>query len=246
MDMRDPEFDAREPGRRWPLVRLGAIGEAWGLMQERWGTWALTTLVVILANAAVSGVFARVFGVRFAGGVGGFRWGAPRGATAISLVLSAIITGFFVGGMFRMACRQVRGQAIRLEDVFSVVDVLGELALGSALYALAVSVASLFCFLPALIVHGLLMFTLPLIVDAGLPAPAAIGGSWNALKGQWLMASVFHLVVSFFSGIGSCLCCVGLLVTAPLYVLSIAVLYRDFFPGNAPVVKSTPTAYPDF
>ena len=38
------------------------------------------------------------------------------------------------------------------------------------------------------------MFTLPLIVDAGLPAPAAIAGSWNALKGQWLMATVFHVL----------------------------------------------------
>ncbi len=53
------------------------------------------------------------------------------------------------------------------------------------------------------------------------------------------MAAVFHAAASFLSGLGSCCCGVGLVFTAPLYALSIAVLYRDFFlakglPGASP------------
>jgi hypothetical protein len=53
--------------------------------------------------------------------------------------------------------------------------------------------------------------------------------SWRALKGQWLSATVFHVVLWGLSGLGACFCGVGLLFTAPIYSLGIAILYRDFF-----------------
>lgn len=231
MGLGDSEIDARSyGGTRPPVVRFDAIGEAWDLLKQQWGVWAVTTLVVILINGAVSGVVSSTFGIHPPGGFGGFRWPFPRGGTAVYVIVSAVINGFFVGGMFRMACRQVRGERIAIEDLFGVVDVIGELMIGSALYTGAVMAVSLVCFfLPGLIVHGLLMFTLPLIVDARMTGPAAIAASWNALKANWLKATLFHFVVSLLSGIGFCLCCVGLLFTAPLYTLSIAVLYRDAF-----------------
>jgi hypothetical protein len=230
MGLGGQDFDRMGPGGYpRPVVRFGAIGEAWDLVLAQWRAWALAVIVVIVANWIVGGVVFSIFGVRPLDGLVGFRAGIPRGPAATQVVLGAIVNGFFVGGMFRMACRQVRGMPVRTEDLVSVVDVLGELVLGSVLYAAAVFVASLFCVLPGFLVHGLLMFTLPLIVDGRVKATDAMARSFHTLKGEWLGATAFHLVVSFLSGLGTCFCCVGLLFTAPLYVLSIAILYRDAF-----------------
>ena len=85
------------------------------------------------------------------------------------------------------------------------------------------------CFFPAFIAAGVLMFTVPLIVDGRLPPLDALQRSWRALKGEWLAGRDFHLVVNVIAGLGACCCCVGQFFTMPLYCLAIAVLYRDVF-----------------
>jgi uncharacterized membrane protein len=131
--------------------------------------------------------------------------------------------------MYRMACRQLRGQAVGVETLFSVVDVLPQLILGSVLYGLVTFLGFCALVLPGFVVSGVLMFTLPLIVDGGLDAIGALTRSWHALKHQWLVAALFHVTAGFAAWVGLCFCGVGFLFTAPLYCMSIAVLYRDFF-----------------
>lgn len=239
MGVADEEMDGRGwdeyPKRGRPIVRFGAIGAGWDLFRLRWGTWMTAVLVVLVCNSAAFGMLAAFF--RFGparGGFGGFRFPMRPDAQLLQAIVSTIINGFFLGGMFRMACDQVRGLVVRVETLFSVVDVLPELILGSALYALAVSAGFTCLILPGLVAAGVLMFTTPLIVDGRLPALSAISQSWRALQGQWLTATAFHLVLWAIAGSGSCFCCVGLLFTAPLYSLSIAVLYRDFFLAKSP------------
>jgi hypothetical protein len=200
-------------------VRLGAIGEGWGLFKARWDVWMLTAGLALICHAGVLGIVSALFGIESAWRMGGFRMPfRPGGGGAVHTALAMAINGFFLGGMFRMACRQVRGRAIGVADLFSVVDVLPNLILGALLYGLACMVGFLCLFIPGLIVAGVLMFTFPLVVDGGLGATEAIGRS-----------CVFHTVVSLVAGVGTCFCCVGILLTAPLYSLSVAVLYRDFF-----------------
>jgi hypothetical protein len=225
--------------RRTARVRFDAIGEAWRLFNAQAGAWLLAGLIVVIGNWAVNaGVYA-VFGhgVQRGGHV------VPRAIFAgspLNAVLAAVINGFFVGGMFRMACLQLRGQRISAGDLFSVTDVLAELFLGSALFGLACFAGGLLCIFPAFIVAGVLMFTLPLIVDARLRAVDAISESWHALKGEWFTATVFHFLVNLLAGLGFCCFCVGLLFTMPLYCLSIAVLYRDTFLVKDPFAKDKP------
>jgi len=213
-------------------------------------TWALVMVVVLIGNSILWGVVNSLFFV--GGGMDGFRWPWPREEVALHLVLASVINGFFLGGMYRIACRQVRGMPIRVNQLFSVLDVLNELAMGSIACATAVCLATVICMvIPGLILHGLLMFTLPLIVDARLRAFEAMRLSWNALKTQWLSATLFHLVASFLSGLGFCFCLVGIVITGPLYVLAVTVLYRDYFPFkgspyNAPHEKPQPFFDQDF
>ena len=229
MGVVDDEMDRMGGRMPVPIVRFGALGDAWELVQARWGTWLLASAIVIICNSAISSVIVAIFKVQHVGGGGGFRMPLPPAGTLVQAVVSGVVNGFFVGGMLRMACRQIRGQSVRVEDLFSVTDVLPELLLGSVLLTLATALGFMTCFVPGLIVSGVLMFTLPLIVDARLPATEAMRQSWRALKRQWLMASLAHWFFTLVSVAGALLCCVGIFFTAPLYSLAVAVLYRDFF-----------------
>ena len=104
------------------------------------------------------------------------------------------------------------------------------------------------CVIPGVIVSGLLMFVIPLVVIARQPATVAIGQSWKALLPQWLTAAAFHFVLVLLSGSGFLLCCVGILFTAPLYSLSIAILYHEFFStSREPTWKKRPIdPFPEF
>jgi uncharacterized membrane protein len=215
--------------RSMPLVRFNAIGEAWGLLLRRWPMWVLTVLIVTFCYSALNGLVFSVFDVRPPRGARPFWIGLSARGPAVSFVLSSLVINPFLGGMYRMACRQMRGQAVGVETLFSVVDVLPQLIIGSILYGLATFLGFCALFFPGFVVSGVLMFTLPLIVDGGLDAIGALTQSWHALKRQWLVATLFHIAASFAASVGLCFCGVGFLFTAPLYCMSIAVLYRDFF-----------------
>lgn len=239
MGIIDDEMDGRDPGsgagpKDWPRVRFGAIGEAWGLFLQQAGVWIPAVVIAGLCNAAIGGAVGvslhREFGLRVQFG-GGFPI-AMRRMPGAEAALSAFLYGLFLGGMFRMACKQVRGQPIRVTDLFGVTDCLLELAVASVLIGLATVLGFSCLVLPGFVIPALLMFTLPLVVDGRLRALDAMARSWNVLKGEWLSATVFHVVLAMVAGLGALFCCVGIVFTAPLYSLAIAVLYRDAFLGK--------------
>jgi uncharacterized membrane protein len=163
-------------------------------------------------------------------------------------LISNIVSSVFVGGLIRMAHRQVRGGAPRLEDLFSVTDVWFDLILVALLSGAGFFLGFMFFAIPGFIVSGLWMLAIPLVVEGHLPATGALIQSFHALKSQWLIATLFHVVLIIAAVSGVALCGVGLLFTGPLYALAIAILYREFFPGSATMTwkKSQPEPFPEF
>jgi uncharacterized membrane protein len=224
-----------------PLLRFSVIGDAWRLYQRRWWTWSAAMLIVLIAESVVGRALFAVFGMRWPGGAGGFRLPPAPGAGALHYVSTIVVVGFFLGGMIRMASHQVVGREPRIEDLFSVFDVGLQLLAGAVFYGAATFLGSMLCVIPGFIVSGLLMFTIPLIVIARKPATDAFAESWRVLSSQWLTAAVFHLVLSLVAGVGLLFCCVGILFTGPLYSLSVAILFHEFFePVPSPYGKKPP------
>lgn len=120
---------------------------------------------------------------------------------------------------------------MRLESLTEVTAVLGDLIVVALLQTLAVGIGLALCILPALVAMGLLMFSIPLVVDRKASGVEAIRRSFEMLKSQWLMATLFYVVAATIGCGGILLCGVGLLFTLPLYFLSIAVAYEDFVGG---------------
>ena len=103
------------------------------------------------------------------------------------------------------------------------------------------------CAIPGFIVSGLFMLAIPLVVEGRLPATGALIQSWNALKSQWLVATLFHFVLILAALSGVLLCGVGVFFTGPLYCLAISILYRDFFSSSAlGSWKKHPEPFPEF
>lgn len=209
-------------------VRFGAIGDAWTLLTRHPGTWILTVLLLILCQGAINAVFGPSF-VSIRGGRPSLHAVKLEPGQLFQTILSIAVNGFFLGGMVRMAAKQLRGLPIRTLDLFEVVDILPQLMLASFLVSLATLVGLSICIVPGLILAGLLMFTVPLVVDGRLEATAAFRRSFRALQGEWLSATFFHMLAGMAAGLGLLLCGVGVVLTAPLYALSITALYRDFF-----------------
>jgi hypothetical protein len=215
----------------WPLVRFGVIGEAWQLYKRHWVVWSLAMLIVMTCYSLVNGGLLAMVDGGPGPGPGGFRLFFPA-TGALQFLVSTVVSGLFLGGMIRMASNQVRGRAPRIEDLFSVTDCWFDLLLAALLLGAASALGTVLCVIPGLIVFGLFMLGVPLVVEGRLPATGALIQSWEALKSQWLTVTVFHLVLILVAISGLLLCFVGVFFTGPLYSLSIAILYHDFFPAG--------------
>ena len=173
------------------------------------------------------------------------------------LVLAAANAVFF-GGFYKMALRQMRGERISVGGLFSgfpqalpLAMVAVALAAGTALLeaaslgllrllglppAQAVSLSNLIGVLPSLVLQAVLIFAPLLVVDRGANAAEAIKGSLRLLKGQWLIATLTYFLLALIAGLGALGCLVGMLVTYPLFLISVAVGYLAFTqpPSSAP------------
>lgn len=233
-------------------IRLEAFGEGWRLFTEQAGTWVLAGLVAgIVIAVFYFVVIALLFGSFLAsahaqtpaypampGSYGGpgvsplasmFSFGALAGGLLLMVFIQIVMAG-----LMRMAVNQVKGEAIGIGDMFSALDVAPAVVGVAIMVGIITMIGSYLCVIPGLIAGGLLMLALPLVVDHRAGAVEAVGLSFSTLKSEWLMAAVFYLVLTVIYVIGAILCGLGLLVTLPVAMLSIAVVYRDNFLGTVP------------
>jgi uncharacterized membrane protein len=221
-----------------PRVRFDAISDAWRILGTARGTWALMILLFIgiVAGIVFASMILQVAILVALGGGAGAQGEASTTALIVSnlvmfvlMVVMFCVECYLLAGLFRAACKHVRGEPIRVGDLFSAGDVFGSFFLGTILYALCVCAGTLLCILPGLLVAGRLMLMFPLIADRRMTAVEAMSTSWRTLAGQTWMSAIFFFVVSFLAGIGIYLCGIGILFSAPLQYLGAAVVYRDYF-----------------
>lgn len=224
-------------------VNFGAISEAVDQFKSNAGTWVVAVLIVAVITLVLYGIV-NVFGLSSLrhSMVMPTSPGVPPvmpnpfammplfiGVGLVGLVINSLLGA----GLFRMATKQIRGESISISDLFDFGDVAAQAIIASIVLAIIIEIGFMLCVLPGLVLSGLFMFTFPLIVDKKMSAIEAISASMNALKSQWLMATVFAIVVGVIYMVGAMLCGIGALVTAPIALLSVTVLYRNFFIGSS-------------
>jgi len=231
-----------------PRVDFGWISQGWALFRQQAGAWVGAVLLYLIVIALIGGALA------FATEVYGYFYHlASLGAPALASVnprdellhilpfslLLAPFNAILLGGLYRMALRQARGEAIAATCVFSALDAALPLLLVGFFIAALVSLLSLLlprgASLLNLLWQGLFMFAPLAVVDRRLSAPAAIVESFQLLKKQWLMTALFFFVLSLVSALGGLVCGVGFFATYPLLFLSLAVGYLSFTEPGRPI-----------
>ncbi len=217
-------------GNGTPQVRFEVIGQAWDLYRGQLGTWAVNSLMLVLAVTAVSVVIDRVASL-FGASV---FWAPPRMALN---VLNSALAYTLLGMMLHIAVRHVRGYTPSLDRLSDLLPKMGKLFIASLVMGAINTVAFALCILPGVVTSGLLMFTLPLVVDRDAEPIEAAQRSFDILKAQWLTAALFHFVVSLLGAVGIIACGVGIVFTMPLYLLSVALQYVQFIQARGDVVE---------
>jgi uncharacterized membrane protein len=244
------------PGVRWEW-----IGEAWNLFTKQWSAWVLMVLVMYLIAGVtvgiVYGVCVLLIGVIVAAVGSDLRMDTGGLALLFNIVMLAptiVALGNFSwlgGGMFDAAFKQLRGEQITINNLFSGARSFTRLLGALLLVQLPLNIASiilnfifpglsLILFIPLLIIPGLAFFTAPMIVEGGKGAIDAIKASIEVTKQNLVMFIIFGLAVGIIAFSGAIACGVGLLVTLPLLFLTQALAYRDVV-GDS--VAQTPGQY---
>jgi uncharacterized membrane protein len=209
-------------------VRFDVIGRAWGLYQRQLGMWiAISALVLIVGAILSSPNFVVAF---FAGDSSMFR---PAPLSFVVNLVTGTLMLTVAAAVYRAALQQIREGTLRLDALGEVTPVLGKVVVAAFIVTLLTSIGYTLFIVPGLVVSGLLMFALPLVVDQKLDPLDAIRRSFEMLKSQWLMATLFFVAVSILGFVGFLLCGVGAIFTLPFYFLSVTLLYDDFVRGAA-------------
>lgn len=214
-------------------VRWEWIGEGWNMFTQRWVAWVVHMLVFALVIVVIS---APIYIIAIASSVGAGARDVPEAPPAIFFVAMLIIyplllvaVSFLLGGTYKTAMKQLRGEPTSIGDLFSGGDcflrVLGTLFLVAVLGM----IGGLLCIIPGFIVQGLCFFAIPLVVERGMGPVQAIQTSIEATKKDWLMFTLFAFVVGLIASIGVILCYVGALASYPLMFTITSVAYRDVF-----------------
>jgi len=184
------------------------------------------------------------------------------------VLFSLLYSAFLYGGMFRMAVRQVRGLALSYRDIFAGGPLFGRMLgamflLGFASYALqaiglgpgyvllfrhASTLATVLTFLVgglaylciAAVLPGLLLPAFALMAD-GVRVFPALRRSVRAMKGSWLPATGFVVVMGLLVYASEIPCLLGLLATIPMVFLVTALAYRDM--AGMPDVHPPPAPF---
>jgi HEAT repeats len=215
-----------------PAVRFSAIGLGMSLLGKKLWTWALALLVLWFAIMGASIALTLItIPVRMAlHPVMGDFAEYPIGLFQILALIA--LEGVLLGGLFRMALKQLDGHEFGVGDMFAVSDVALKLSVVTVIMYLITVIGTMLLVMPGLIAAGLLMFALPLVVDGGVGIADALRISFETLKRDWLKAGLFVFVLVFIGYSGVLPCLVGVLFTVPIVFLSTAAQYRrNFAPG---------------
>ena len=224
-----------------PSVRWEWISEAWNLFTKQWTVWVLMILVMYLIIFAVYlAVYLPLFGVILATATAAPDISEPVVAPMFLLVISVMmlviytVTFWLYGGLYNAAFKQLRGEQISVGLLFSggkyLARMLGVVLPFVIVYFVSYMLSPILYFLlliPALILLGPSLFIFPMVVEGGKGSIDAIKASIEVAKRDWLMFTLFFIVLFLVSIAGAIACGIGLLATLPLLFLGQALAFRD-------------------
>jgi hypothetical protein len=229
-----------------PIVPQGldAFGiwfnEVFKLWGAQWQIYVVQGLIYTLIVSVPSMIIAfAVMGMTFASLA---THATPSEQTGLQLlgnlfqIVGSVVAWFLMPGMVRTALKQIRGQAISVNDLFSAT----KHAWGFALIGLCIGLGLCACCVGAFFTSGLLFMAVPMVVDQDMPTTRAMSLTWETSKRNLWLYVLYALVMSMVAGMGGIACGIGVIATVTFLPIAQVVAYeRTFFAaGNAPFLPN--------
>lgn len=234
-------------------IDFAVLSEGFELVSKNWVTYTVFSLLMLVANYAVSMIISLPFTIGNAINPPGpgddmvafFVQQQLQSIplTILTTVIGGVVTGLMMGGIAIVSLKLLRGEKAELGDAFNAFSMFAPLAVAGIVYNLSVTIGFYLCCIPGLIVGGLLMPLFPIIVNERLGLKDALSKSLTLTKNHLAMAAVFFLVQGIVAVLGVIACCVGFLFTYPVALACNTLIYRDL---GGPVLgtPASPTNYP--
>jgi hypothetical protein len=147
---------------------------------------------------------------------------------AIGSCVPIILQGAMAVGFHIAIIKKMRtGRPLDLADCFKGFDFLVPALVAALLISIFVTLGTLACIIPGLIVHAMYQFTYLLILDKRLDFWPAMQASLDLVKTDFTGFVVFALALLGLNIAGALMCFVGLLITIPISVVAVTLAYRD-------------------
>ena len=221
---------------RGPGVYFDYIGIAWRMLTKNPSVYIVGGLVIFVAIMAVN-IPVSIIGQAL-GGNGykmdpqtGRMTGPNIGSLPITMVLNLIagaINTALMTGIALAAIEEADTGQTKFETLFSGFKNFGQLLVGSILYSLAVTLGMVLCIVPGLYLAGALSLTTLIIILEGVAGVDALKLSYTRMKPYAFSMLGLVIVAAIVSSLGLIACCIGVVVTWPLYYIVIGLTYRDF------------------
>jgi len=145
-------------------------------------------------------------------------------------VLSVLLGGPLMGGLYLCFLKKLRGERVRIETAFSgFSQSLLQLFLAGFVTQVLTVLGGVCLILPGVYLFVAWFFTLPLIIDKRLDFWPAMRLSRKTISIHWWKFLGFLLVLMLVNLVGIMALCVGVFVTIPVSLAALMYAYEDIF-----------------
>ncbi len=233
-------------GQAQPWTASEAISLAWAAFKIHGGVLILSYLL----STFVAAVAAQLPGVLLLLGGASVASGTKIALQTTGALTGQVVSAFFQGGLIRIWLGVARGETPVFGTLFSGADRFLPLLVLNLLMMLAVGLGLVLLVVPGVILYLGLFASQFYVVDAGMGPVAAMKASWESTRGQKGEIFVLSLAGAGLGLIGVLMCCVGTVVTLPIFVLSTAIAFTRLSgriasatpPGGPQLFASAPTS----
>ena len=153
--------------------------------------------------------------------------------------MGPLMVGFIIGTQ-----KKLKGEQAGIGDIFS----LGFAKFVPALIAMIVIGFAAFVGMILLVIPGILVIfftslTFFILAEKDIDGIAAIKESYALVKANWKRVMIVMIVASIVGQIGTVACFVGVLITGPMAMVMLILMYNEIKGGAAPAA-AVPAAAP--
>lgn len=210
-----------EDGPPAPWATGEVLSQSWELFKQHWAPLLGALVIGYVVLFGVQTVFSVL-----AGAIGG-RSGSPGLAIAtaiVSMVISMVAQAAVSCGWARMFLMTARGETPVLGVLFSSVGLMPQMLIATVILTIGYLLGILLLVVPGVI---FMIGTIPYLyfIADGESGVESVRKSWEATRGQKVAIFVFLLALAGINIVGMLACGLGMLVTLPVSMLALAVVY---------------------